>query len=69
MKRAIIVAVVALLIGLGVVFLGLRLTCYLEAMQNRHALQADELKKLRDELAAERGRRQRLEEVIRQRRR
>jgi hypothetical protein len=69
MKRAIIVAVVALVIGLGVVFLGLRATCYLEAMENRNAQQADELRKLKEELGAERGRRQRLEEMIRQRQR
>jgi hypothetical protein len=76
MKRAIIVAVMVLLIGLGVVYLSLRLTCEmeamksrLEAMKNRDAQQAEELRKLKEELGAERGRRQRLEEVIRQRRR
>jgi hypothetical protein len=69
MKRAIIVAVVALVIGLGVVFLGLRVMCYLEAMENRNAQQADELRKLKEELGAERDRRQRLEDVTRQRRR
>jgi CHASE1-domain containing sensor protein len=76
MKRAIIVAVMVLLIGLGVVYLSLRLTCEmeamksrLEAMKDRDAQQAEELRKLKEELGAERGRRQRLEEVIRQRRR
>jgi hypothetical protein len=67
MKRAIIVAVVALVIGLGVVFLGLRVMCYLEATENRNAQQADQLRKLKEELGAERDRRQRLEEGIRQR--
>jgi hypothetical protein len=76
MKRAIIVVVMVLLIGLGFVYLSLRLTCEmeamksrLEAMKNRDAQQAEELRKLKEELGAERGRRQRLEEVIRQRRR
>jgi hypothetical protein len=69
MKPAILVAVVALLIGLGVGYHILVLGCELEAMKNRHAQQADELRKLKEELAAEHGRRQRLEEVIRQRRR
>jgi hypothetical protein len=76
MKRAVIIAVMVLLIGLGLVYFGLRLTCEmeamksrLEAMKNRDAQQAEELRKLKEELGAERGRRQRLEEVIRQRRR
>jgi hypothetical protein len=66
MKPAILVAVVALLIGLGVGYHILGLQCELEAMKNRHAQQADELRKLKAELAVEHGRRQRLEEVIRQ---
>jgi uncharacterized protein HemX len=75
MRLAIIAAVVAILIGFGAGYLmwGERarrateerqqVTTELDAMRER---QADELRKLKDELAAERDRRQRLEEVISQ---
>jgi hypothetical protein len=74
MKRAIIAGVAVLLIGLGgYVIRGLAcelvaMKNHLEAMKNRDAQQAAELQKLKEELGTERGRRQRLEEVIRQRR-
>ena len=75
MKLAIIAGVVALLIGFGVGYLmwgerarrateeRQRVTNELDAMKER---QADELRKLKEELSAERDRRQRLEEVISQ---
>ena len=71
MKLAIIAGVVALLIGLGVGYLmwgerAHRAIEEVDAMKMRQAQQADELRKLKEELAAERDRRQRLEEVISQ---
>ena len=71
MRLAISAAIVALLIGLGVGYLmwgerAARTTDEIDAMKMRHAQQADELRKLKEELATERGRRQRLEEVISQ---
>jgi lipopolysaccharide export system protein LptC len=75
MRLAIIAAVVAILIGFGAGYLmwgerarrateeRQRVTTELDAMRER---QADEVGKLKDELAAERDRRQRLEEVISQ---
>lgn len=71
MRLAIITAIVALLIGLGVGYLMWgertpRATDELDAMRMRHAQQADELRKLKEELASERERRQRLEEVVSQ---
>jgi hypothetical protein len=75
MRLAIIAAVIAILIGFGAGYLmwgerarqaieeRQRVTTELDATKER---QADELRKLRDELAAERDRRQRLEEVISQ---
>jgi Skp family chaperone for outer membrane proteins len=75
MRLAIIAAVIAILIGFGAGYLmwgerarqaieeRQRVTTELDAMKER---QADELRKLREELAAERDRRQRLEEVISQ---
>jgi hypothetical protein len=75
MRLAIIAAVVAILIGFGAGYLmwgerarrateeRQRVTTELDAMRER---QADELRKLKDELVAERDRRQRLEEVISQ---
>lgn len=71
MKRAIIAAIVALLVGLGVGYLmwgerAHRATDESETMRMRQAQQADELRKLKEELASERDRRQRLEEVISQ---
>jgi hypothetical protein len=75
MRLAIIAAVVAILIGFGAGYLmwgerarraieeRQRVTTELDAMRER---QADEFRKLKDELAAERDRRQRLEEVISQ---
>jgi hypothetical protein len=75
MRLAIIAAVVAILIGFGAGYLmwgerarrateeRQRVTTELDGMRER---QADELRKLKDELVAERDRRQRLEEVISQ---
>jgi Skp family chaperone for outer membrane proteins len=75
MRLAIIAAVIAILIGFGAGYLmwgerarqaieeRQRVTTELDATKER---QADELRKLREELAAERDRRQRLEEVISQ---
>ena len=75
MRLAIIAAVVAILIGFGAGYLmwgerarraaeeRQRVTTELDAMRER---QADDLRKLKDELAAERDRRQRLEEVVSQ---
>jgi Skp family chaperone for outer membrane proteins len=75
MRLAIIAAVIAILIGFGAGYLmwgerarqaleeRQRVSTELDAMKER---QADELRKLREELAAERDRRQRLEEVISQ---
>ena len=73
MKLTIIAAAVALLIGLGAGYLmwGERARQATEARQRAadeleatKARQADELRKLQQELAAERDRRQRLEQVI-----
>ena len=73
MRIAIIAAVVALVIGLGAGYLmwGERARQANEAQQRAaneleatKARQADELRKLQQELAAERDRRQRLEQVI-----
>ncbi len=73
MRLAIIAAVVALVIGFGVGYLmwGERARQATEARQRAteeldatKARQADELRKLQQELAAERDRRQRLEQVI-----
>jgi len=73
MRTAIIAAVVALVIGLGAGYLmwGERARQDTEARQRAadeleatKARQADELRKLQQELAAERDRRQRLEQVI-----
>ncbi|PYN20168.1 MAG: hypothetical protein DMD99_23460 [Candidatus Rokuibacteriota bacterium] len=71
MRIAIIASIVALLIGLGAGYLrwgerAQRATDEADAMKTRQAQQADELRKLKEELAAERDRRQRLEEVISQ---
>jgi len=71
MRLAIIAAIVALAIGLSVGYLmwGQRPpqpTVDLEAMRLRQAHQADELRKVKEELTSERDRRQRLEEVISQ---
>jgi hypothetical protein len=75
MRLAIIAAVIATLIGFGAGYLmwgerarqvieeRQRVTTEIDAMKER---QADELRKLREELTAERDRRQRLEEVISQ---
>jgi hypothetical protein len=75
MRLAIIAALIAILIGFGAGYLmwgerarqaleeRQRVSTELDAMKER---QADELRKLREELAAERDRRQRLEEVISQ---
>ena len=73
MRLGIIAAVVALVIGLSAGYLmwGERARQATEAQQRAaneqeamKARQADELKKLQQELAAERDRRQRLEQVI-----
>ena len=71
MRIAIIASIVALLIGLGAGYLrwgerAQRAVDEVDAMKTRQAQQADELRKLKEELAAERDRRQRLEEVISQ---
>ncbi len=71
MKLAIIAGVVALLIGFGVGYLmwgerAHRAIDEVDAIKMRQAQQADELRKLKEELSAERDRRQRLEEVISQ---
>lgn len=65
------VAVIALLIGFGVGYLvwdsrALRAIDELEAMKYRNAQQSEDLRKLNEELDAERTRRQRLEDVISQ---
>ncbi len=65
MKLAIIAGVVALLIGFGVGYLmwgerAHRAIEEVDAMKMRQAQQADELRKLKEELSAERDRRQRL---------
>jgi nitrate/nitrite-specific signal transduction histidine kinase len=69
MRLAIIAAIVALLIGLGVGYLmwgerAQRAIDELGSMRMRQAQQADEVRKLKEELTAERDQRQRLEEVI-----
>jgi ribosomal protein L9 len=78
MRLTIIAAVVAILIGFGTGYLWwgerarrateerLRTASELEATKDRQAQQAEELRKLKEELTAERDRRQRLEEVISQ---
>jgi len=69
MRIAIIASIVALLVGLGAGYLrwgerAQRAIDEADAMKTQQAQQADELRKLKEELAAERARRQRLEEVI-----
>jgi hypothetical protein len=71
MRIAIIASIVALLVGLGAGYLrwgerAHRAIDEADAMKMHQAQQADELRKLKEELAAERDRRQRLEEVISQ---
>jgi type II secretory pathway component PulM len=78
MRPTIVAAVVAILIGFGVGYLWWgeparranderqRAASELDAMKDRQAQQAEEVRKLREELSAERDRRQRLEEVISQ---
>ena len=71
MRIAIIASIVALLVGLGAGYLrwverAQRAIDEADAMKTQQAQQADELRKLKEELAAERARRQRLEEVISQ---
>jgi hypothetical protein len=71
MRLTIIAALAALVIGLGSGYLmwgerAQRAMDELESLKTRQAQQADEVKKLRDELTVERDRRQRLEEVISQ---
>jgi hypothetical protein len=71
MRLTIIAAMAALVIGLGSGYLmwggrAQRAVDELDALKMRQAQQADEMKKLRDELTVERDRRQRLEEVISQ---
>jgi len=69
MRIAIIASIVALLVGLGAGYLrwgerAQRAIDEADTMKMQQAQQADELRKLKEELAAERARRQRLEEVI-----
>jgi hypothetical protein len=71
MRLTIIAAIAALVVGLGAGYLmwgerAQRAMDELESLKTRQAQQADEMKKLRDELTVERDRRQRLEEVISQ---
>jgi hypothetical protein len=71
MRIAIIASIVALLVGLGAGYLrwgerAQRAIDEADAMKMHQAQQADELRKLKEELAAERDRRQRLEEAISQ---
>lgn len=71
MRLAIIAGIVALLVGLGVGYLmwGERThqaIADLDALRMRQAQQADELRKVKEELTTEREQRQRLEEVISQ---
>lgn len=71
MRLTIVAAIAALVVGLGAGYLmwgerAQRATDELESLKTRQAQQADEMKKLRDELTVERDRRQRLEEVISQ---
>lgn len=71
MRLAIIAAIVALLIGLGVGYLmwgerSQQAVTDLEALKMRQAQQADELRKVQEELTSEREQRQRLEAVISQ---
>jgi Flp pilus assembly protein TadB len=71
MRLIIIAAIAALMVGLGAGYLmwgsrAQRAMDELDAMKTRQTQQADEMKKLRDELTVERDRRQRLEEVISQ---
>jgi hypothetical protein len=75
MRLAVIAAIVGLIVGLGVGYLqfggepfgtrpAVELVDELDALKKRHAQQTDELRKTKEELAAERDMRQRLEEVI-----
>ena len=76
MRLTVIATVIALLVGLGAGYLWWgerarrateerqRIGSELEATKDRQAQQAEELRKLKDEVAAERDRRQRLEQVI-----
>jgi ribosomal protein L9 len=76
MRLTIIAAVVAILIGFGAGYLWWgerarqatdeqqRTASELDAMKDRQAQQAEGARKLKEELAAERDRRQKLEEVI-----
>ncbi len=71
MRIAIIASIVALLVGFGAGYLrwgerAQRAIDEADAMKMHQAQQADELRKLKEELAAERDRRQRLEEAISQ---
>ena len=71
MRPTIIAAIAALILGLGSGYLmwgerAQRAMDELDALKTRQAQQADEMRKLRDELTVERDRRQRLEEVISQ---
>ena len=71
MRATIIAAIAALVVGLGSGYLmwgerAQRARDELDALKTRQTQQADEMRKLRDELTVERDRRQRLEEVISQ---
>ena len=71
MRLTIVAAIAALVVGLGAGYFmwgerAQRATDEVESLKTRQAQQADEMKKLRDELTVERDRRQRLEEVISQ---
>jgi uncharacterized protein HemX len=71
MRLTIVAAIAALVVGLGAGYLmwgerAQRAMDELDALKTRQAQQADEMRKLRDELTVERDRRQRLEEVVSQ---
>ena len=71
MRLTIVAAIAALVVGLGAGYLMWgervqRAMDELDALKTRQAQQADEMRKLRDELTVERDRRQRLEEVVSQ---
>ena len=71
MRLTIIAAIVALLIGLGAGYLmwgerSQQATADLEALRMRQAQQADELRKVKEELTTEREQRERLEAVVSQ---
>jgi uncharacterized protein HemX len=71
MRLTIIAAIAALILGMGSGYLmwgkrAQQAMDELDALKTRQAQQADEMRKLRDELTVERDRRQRLEEVISQ---